>query len=296
MPAGAVPVCYRHPDRETYVRCTRCDRPICPDDMVAASVGFHCPDDARGGAASVRRPRTTYGGAVSANPLLVTQVLIGLNVVVFLATALGGTSLGFGGGPSPLYARLALQPLAIDYGGTTGVVGGVADGQYWRLLTATFLHFGFVHVLLNMLALLSLGPLLEQALGRTRFLALYLLSGVAGTTATYVLGDERQTAAGASGAIFGLFAAAYVIERKRGGGAAQQYAVLLGINLVLTFTIPFIDVRGHLGGLVGGALAALVLVLAPRGPSRAPVQAVGLGLLVVTLGVLVVLRTLALTT
>lgn len=295
MPGGDVPVCYRHPDRETYIRCTRCDRPICPDDMVAASVGFQCPDDARAGARSVREARTTYGGRVS-NGIVVTQVLIGLNVVVFLATALGGTSLGFGGGQSPLYARLALQPLVANYGGDIGVVPGVADGQYWRLLTATFLHFGFAHVLLNMLALLSLGPLLEQALGRVRFLALYLLSGVAGTTATYVLGDERQTAAGASGAIFGLFAAAYVIERKRGGGAAQQYAVLLGINLVLTFTIPFIDVRGHLGGLVGGALAALVLVLAPRGPSRGLVQAVGLGLLVVPLVVAVALRTVSLTT
>ena len=294
MPAGSVPVCYRHPDRETWIRCTRCDRPICPDDMVSASVGFQCPDDARAGARSVREARTTYGGRVSGNALLVTQVLIGLNVLVFVATALGGTSLGFGGGQSPLYARLALQPLAVDYGGSIGVVPGVADGQYWRLLTATFLHFGFAHVLLNMLALLSLGPVLEQALGRVRFLALYLLSGVAGTTATYVFGDERQTAAGASGAIFGLFAAAYVIERRRGNGAAQQYAVLLGINLVLTFTIPFIDVRGHLGGLVGGALAALVLVLAPRGPSRGPVQAVGLALLGVLLGVAVVLRTLAL--
>ena len=262
--------------------------------MVSASVGFQCPDDARAGASGVREGRTTYGGKVSSNPLLVTQLLIGLNVVVFLATALGGTSLGFGGGQSPLYARLALQPLAVDHSGAVGVVPGVADGQYWRLLTATFLHFGFAHVLLNMLALLSLGPVLEQALGRTRFLALYLLSGIAGTTATYVLGDERQTAAGASGAIFGLFAAAYVIERRRGNGAAQQYAVLLGINLVLTFTIPFIDVRGHLGGLVGGALAALVLVLAPRGPSRGPVQAVGLGLLGVLLGAAVVLRTLAL--
>ena len=263
--------------------------------MVSASVGFQCPDDARAGASGVREGRTTYGGKVSSNPLLVTQLLIGLNVVVFLATALGGTSLGFGGGQSPLYARLALQPLAVDHSGAVGVVPGVADGQYWRLLTATFLHFGFAHVLLNMLALLSLGPVLEQALGRTRFLALYLLSGVAGTTATYVLGDVRQTAAGASGAIFGLFAAAYVIERRRGNGAAQQYAVLLGINLVLTFTIPFIDVRGHLGGLVGGALAALVLVLTPRGPSRALVQGAGLGLLAGLLGVAVVLRTLALT-
>ena len=92
MPGSSVPVCYRHPDRETYVRCTRCDRPICPEDMVSASVGFQCPDDARAGAAAVRQPRTTYGGTVT-DGIVVTQVLIGLNVLVFLATALGGTSL-----------------------------------------------------------------------------------------------------------------------------------------------------------------------------------------------------------
>ncbi|MCW2605706.1 MAG: rhomboid family intrarane serine protease [Frankiales bacterium] len=295
MPAGSVPVCYRHPDRETYVRCSRCERPICPDDMVAAPVGFHCPDDARAGARSVRQPRTTYGGAVTTG-IRVTQVLVGLNVVVFLATALGGTSLGFGGGASPLFARLALQPIARDYGGEIGIVAGVVDGQYWRLLTATFLHFGFVHVLLNMLALLQLGPVLEPALGRARFLALYLLSGIAGTTASYVFGPETQIAAGASGAVFGLFAAAYVVERRRGSAAAQQYAVLLGFNLVLTFAIPFIDVRGHLGGLVGGGLAAAALVLAPPGRNRTAVQVTGLALLALVLVTAVALRTVALTT
>ncbi len=295
MPAGGVPVCYRHPDRETYVRCSRCDRPICPDDMVAAPVGFHCPDDAREGARSMRRPTTTYGGRVRDNPLLVTQVLVGLNVLVFLATALGGTSLGFGGGASPLYVRLALQPVGRVYS-DVGAVSGVADGEYWRLLTATFLHFGFVHVLLNMLALYSLGPVLETAFGRARYLAVYLLSGLAGTTATYVFGPVDQLAAGASGAVFGLFAAAYVVERRRGSGAAQQYAVLLGINLVLTFTIPFIDVRGHLGGLVAGAVGAAVLVYAPKGPRRTAVQAGGLAALGVLLVVAVALRTAALTT
>jgi membrane associated rhomboid family serine protease len=289
-----VPVCYRHPDRETYVRCTRCDRPICPDDMVPASVGFQCPDDAREGARSVRRPRTAFGGRVPDSPAAVTRVLVGLNVLVFLATALGGTSLLLGGGSSPLYDYLALQPVALDYGGTTGVVPGVADGQWWRLVTSMFLHFGFLHVLLNMLALMQIGPLLESALGRGRFLALYLLSGVAGSTAVYVLGETVQRSAGASGAVFGLFAAAYVVERRRGSAAAGQYAVLLGVNLVLTFTIPNISILGHVGGLVGGALAALVLVGAPRGPRRTLLQSAGLGLLAVVLVVAVVVRTLQL--
>lgn len=288
-----MPVCYRHPDRETYVRCTRCERPICPDDMVPASVGFQCPDDARAGAASVRRPTTTLGGRVTDNATAVTRTLVGLNVVVFLATALGGTSLGFGGGASPLYDRLALQAKTLP-DGAGGVVLGVVDGQYWRLLTATFLHFGVLHLLLNMLALFQLGEVLEPVLGRVRYLALYLLSGLAGTAASYAFGPVNQQAAGASGAIFGLFAAAYVIERRRGTGAASQYAVLLGINLVLTFSIPFIDVRGHLGGLVGGALAALVLVLVPRGPRRGLLQGAGLALLALVVVATVAARTLQL--
>ncbi|MCU1691205.1 MAG: Rhomboid family protein [Frankiales bacterium] len=285
-----MPVCYRHPDRETYVRCTRCDRSICPDCMVSASVGFQCPDDAKAGAASVREGRTLAGGRV--RPPLVTQVLIGLNVLVFLATAFGGSSLGFGGGTSPLYARLAMQSTRLLY--PDGLVDGIAQGQYWRLVTATFLHYGLAHVVLNMLALLQLGPVVEAALGRSRFLALYLLAGVAGTTASYVLGPLGVPSAGASGAIFGLFAAAYVIERKRGSGAASQYAVLLAVNLLLTFSISFIDKRGHVGGLVGGALAALVLVYAPRA-HRTAVQVAGLGALAVLLVVAVALRTAALT-
>jgi membrane associated rhomboid family serine protease len=260
--------------------------------MVAASVGFQCPDDARAG--NVRTARTTFGGRLTDNPTRVTVTLIGLNVVVFLATALGGSSLGFGGGASPLYARLALLADARIAPGV-GLVEGVAQGEYWRLLTSTFLHFGFLHVLLNMLALAQLGPLLEQALGRGRFLALYLLSGLAGSTASYAFGPEGQLSAGASGAVFGLFAAAYVLERRRGSGAAQQYAVLLGINLVITFAVPFIDVRGHLGGMVGGALVALVLVRTPPGPRRALYQGLGCAAVALVLLVLVASRTAQLT-
>lgn len=261
--------------------------------MVSASVGFQCPDDAREGARSLRSPRTALGGTPVDRPT-VTFALIGLNVLVFAATALGGSSIGFGGGASPLYARLALQPVTLDYGGDLGLVPGVADGQFWRLLTATFLHYGLLHLLFNMLALFQLGPLLEQALGRARFLALYLLAGVAGTTATYLFGPTGGQAAGASGAVFGLFAAAYVLERRRGTGGAGQFAVLIGVNLLLTFSIPNIDVRGHLGGLVAGGLAALVLALVPPGPRRGLLQGVGLAALALVLVVAVVVRTLQL--
>lgn len=289
-----MPVCYRHPDRETYVRCTRCDRPICPDDMVPASVGFQCPDDARAGARSVRPARTAVGGRLTDGRALVTLVLIGINVLVQVVTAAGGTSLGFGGGASPLYDRLAMQPVSL-LNAAGAVVPGVADGQWWRLVTATFLHFGWLHLAFNMLALLQLGTVVEAALGRARFLVLYLLAGVAGTTASYVLGPLNLQAAGASGAIFGLFGAAYVLERRRGGGAAGQYLVLIVVNLVLTFSIPNIDIRGHLGGLVMGALAALVLVAVPAGPRRSVLQGAGLALLAVLLVSAVVLRTAALT-
>ena len=261
--------------------------------MVPAAVGFHCPDDAREGARSVRQPRTVYGGRPVDRPV-VTPVLVGINVVVFLATAVGGTSLAFGGGASPLYAALAMQPVAFDSGTGPGVVQGVADGQLWRLVTAMFLHFGVAHIVLNVLALLHLGPALEPALGRLRFLTLYMLSGVAGTVASYAFGPVLQRSAGASGAIFGLAAAAYVLERRRGGAEASSYAVLLGVNLVLTFVVPFIDVRGHLGGLVGGALVAGVFVLTPPGPRRGLLHAAGCLALAGLLAVVVVLRTAAL--
>lgn len=296
-PAEAAPVCYRHPDRETYVRCVRCERPICPDCMRSAAVGFQCVECVKLGAATIRAPKAAYGGSARARPE-VTYALLGLNVLMFLATVGSGSPLGFGGQVSSLFQKLALTPsLHCDYSqldGACTVVKGVAQGQYYRLLTSMFLHFGFIHLALNMYCLYLVGPALERALGRLRFGALYLLSGLAGSALSYALGPQQEIAAGASGAVFGLFAGFYVLQRRRGGDVSQ-IGVTIGLNLVLSFTISGIDWRGHVGGLIGGALVTAALVYPPAGRQRALLQAAGcLGVGLVVLAV-VVARTAQLT-
>jgi membrane associated rhomboid family serine protease len=289
-------VCYRHPDRETFVSCTRCERPICPECMKPASVGFQCPACVKEGAATVRTPQAAYGGKAVAAPA-VTFTLIGLNVLVFLVTTASGTGLAFGGNPSSLFEKLALAPTVH----CTSVVDqlcqakGVAQGEYWRLLTSTFLHFGVVHIALNMYCLFLLGPALETAFGRLRFTALYLLSGLSGAALSYALGPANEQAAGASGAVFGLFAAYYVLQRQRGGDVTQ-IALTIGINLAISFGLSsYIDWRGHVGGLVGGALVAAAFVYAPPGARRGVYQ--GLGALAVAglVVVVVAVRTAQLT-
>lgn len=264
--------------------------------MVPASVGFQCPSCVKEGAATVRQPTAAYGGAARSRPL-VTQVLLGLNVLAFLATTLTGTGVLFGGSPSPLFQRLALSPSlhpVFTDGQFTGVVDGVAQGQYYRLLTAMFLHFGIVHIALNMYCLLSLGPVVESAVGRLRFTALYLLSGLAGSALSYLLGPQQELAAGASGAVFGLFAAFFVLQRRRGGDVTS-ISVTIVLNLLFSFSVPNIDWRGHVGGLVGGALVTAALVYAPSGPRRALLQAAGCAGVVLAVVAVVVVRTSALT-
>jgi len=293
--ADAPPVCYRHPGVETYVSCTRCERPICPDCMRPASVGFQCPSCVKEGSASQRPVKAAYGGRARAKPE-VTYALLGLNVLFFLLTVGNGAAVGFGGGGlSELFQKLALRPceLALPGGGTC--FGGVAgEDEYYRLLTSMFLHFGVIHLALNMYCLFLVGPALERALGRLRFAGLYLLSGLGGSALSYALGPTNEIAAGASGAVFGLFAGYYVLERKRGSDVSQ-IAVTIGINLVFGFAVPNIDWRGHLGGLIAGALVTFALVHAPEGTQRWRFQA--LGSVAVALIVLAVVgaRTLQLT-
>ncbi|MDQ6649132.1 MAG: rhomboid family intramembrane serine protease [Actinomycetota bacterium] len=280
-PQTDAPTCYRHPNRETWVRCTRCDRPICPDCMQEASVGFQCPECVAAGRRSTRPVRTAFGGAVSSSGAVVTKALIGLNVLVFLATAANGLSI-FGDNGSPIYRRFALVPLA------------VADGQWYRLVTAAFLHYGLLHIAFNMYVLLMLGAQLERLLGRWRYLALYLVAGVGGNALAYLISPLGTASAGASGAIFGLFAAYFVVARKMRADTGQIVGLIV-INLVLTFAIPSISVGGHIGGLVTGGIAGLALAYAPAGSRRTAVQVAGLvGVLLVEVAVVLV-RTAALT-
>lgn len=278
------PTCFRHPGRETWVRCARCERPICPDCMRPASVGHQCPECVAEGARSQRPVRTAFGGRVTTDAGLVSKVLIGLNVAVFvLGLVTGADTLrrDFGNVAGPALF------------GPGGELVGVAVGDYYRLITAAFLHAGLLHLALNMTALAVLGPPLEDALGRARFLALYLLSALGGSVAAFLLAAPNQLGVGASGAIFGLFGAYYVVVRRLGGDTGAIMG-LLAVNLVITFAVPFIDWRAHLGGLVTGGLVAAALAYAPRGPRRTALQAAACGAVAVLLVVLVVLRRSAL--
>ncbi len=300
--ADAVPTCYRHPDREAYIRCQRCNRVICPDCMRDSAVGFQCPSCVAEGAKTTRQGRTAYGGLRPTNAGVTSMTLIGINVAVWVAILVTG------GGGSRLVEILALRPngLCLLPGrggfevpqsacnvGDARFLPGVADGASWQLITSAFTHVEVWHIGFNMLALWVLGPQLELALGRLRFLALYLLSALAGSTLVYWAAPEYQATLGASGAVFGLMAALLVVALKV-HGSMQALLPWLLINAVLTFTVPNISWQGHLGGFLGGLVVAGVLVYAPR-ERRTLVQAVGLSAFAVLLVVAIVARTAALT-
>jgi membrane associated rhomboid family serine protease len=297
------PVCYRHPGRETYVRCTRCDRPICPDCMRSASVGHQCPECVAEGRRSVRPARTAFGGSAAGREGYVTKTLIAINVLVALigaAIAGGGALLGRGLFTSASWVQAVGGVVGPSVTLTQGnevflgadpalgqVYPGIEDGGIYRLITAMFIHYGLIHLLLNMWALWVLGRNLEAVLGPVRFLGLYLLAGIGGNVAAYVI-SPNSLAAGASTAIFGLFAAFFIILRRLGRDTSAIVGVLV-VNLVLTFSISQISWAGHLGGLATGAMVGAILAYAPPA-RRTLVQVVGAGAVLVLLMLLVVAR------
>jgi membrane associated rhomboid family serine protease len=285
-------VCYRHPDRETGIRCTRCERPICPDCMIDAAVGYQCPSCVRGAAASnaASRPRTLAGGRMQADTRLVTMVLLAMNLAVFIGLKateyLGGDDAAF-----TLVRDFAMISYARDPQNWSMV--GVADGEWYRMITSAFLHEQLYHIGFNMLALWILGPNLEAALGRARFLALYLISALAGSTLSYLLAPVNQFSLGASGAIFGLFGALAVLMRRMRYDM-RPIMILLGINLVITF-LPGLNIawQAHLGGLIAGAAIAFGMVHAPR-ERRTLVQTATCAAVLLVLVVACVVRTVQL--
>ncbi|MCF6378428.1 rhomboid family intramembrane serine protease [Nocardioides KLBMP 9356] len=304
---GVPPTCYRHPDRETWIRCQRCDKPICPDCMRDAAVGFQCPDCVKQANKGSRQNRAMYGGERSADPRLTSYVLVGINAVVWLAVVATGWN------RSDLIPRLGLVPrgtceslsssgyyptavgerlCTLGTGGDGHWVPGVADGALWQLVTSQFLHVEIWHIASNMLALWLLGPQLEAVLGRTRYLALYLLSGLAGSVAVLWLSAPGGVTYGASGAIYGLFGAYAVIAHKVRADL-RSIGALLAVNLFITFAVPNISWQGHLGGIVGGALVAAIVAYAPVA-RRTVVQAAGLTAFLAVLLVLVAVRVAAL--
>jgi membrane associated rhomboid family serine protease len=201
------------------------------------------------------------GGLVPKTAGRVTIVLIGINVLVWL----GALVTGGGGSATELPSRFLLDGAMLADSrcySDVGCLTGVDDGGWWRLLTSTFLHLEWWHLLANMYALWVFGPTLERLLGYGRFLALYLTCGLAGSVAVLWFSSEQFTL-GASGAIFGLFGAAILILLARGMDITALL-VLLGINLFITFTVPSISWQGHVGGLAAGLLLGLVFAYAPR--------------------------------
>jgi membrane associated rhomboid family serine protease len=275
--------------------------------MNDAAVGFQCPSCVAEGRKSTRSGRTAYGGLRSGNPGLTTIVLIAIDAAVWLLLLVTG------GQRSPLYPYLALLPegrciptdrpdqffpglgeTACTVSDSRTWVDGVSDGAYWQLFTSAFTHIEIWHIGFNMLALWFLGPQLEQAIGRGRFVALYLISALAGSTMVYWLAAPGGSTIGASGAIFGLMGALLVLAFKVGGNT-QPVLAWIGINFLITVVgRGFISWQGHLGGFLGGMLIAAILVYAPR-QNRTLWQLVGMGVLTVVLVAAVLARTASLT-
>ncbi|KGN37461.1 rhomboid family intramembrane serine protease [Knoellia subterranea] len=267
------PVCPRHPDRISYVRCQRCGRPVCPECQRPAAVGVQCVDCVREGQKSVRQGRTIFGGdlaAVGERPL-VTMVIIGICVLVFIGQL---TS-------SSLTNEIAFVPY-------------LGDTEPWRFLTSAFAHSPrqILHIAFNMYALWIMGQYLEPMLGRARFAALYLISAFGGSVVYLLLsfpasvddlragdfGSWETAAVGASGAVFGLFGAFLVLQRRLGRSAATMYATI-AINAVIGFVVPGIAWQAHLGGfLVGVACAAAFAYLGRRPAMGAGTQSANFGI------------------
>lgn len=260
--------CYRHGDREAYVRCSRCQRVICPDCMTAAAVGFQCPECVAQGRASVRQARAPFGGAIDPR-ISVTLSLIGLCVVTY-----------------GLEFLLGVNQVVGDYG--SWPVAIALEGEQWRLFTAMFLHLNLLHLLFNMYMLYIIGRQVELIFGHVRYLALFLIAGFGGSVASYVFSSPINVSAGASGAIFGLMGA-LVVAGHAIRADIRQVLVLIAINLAFGFVVGGIDWRAHLGGLVTGAVVAAILAHAPRS-QRTLVQVVGCVLVVGLLAGAVVLR------
>ena len=279
----AMETCYRHPNEQTGVHCTRCNRPICPECMTQAPVGYQCPNCVAEAAAG--RPRMRVRFAVG-RPTSIVTVLLAANVLMFvIELATGASSLLGGGNSQRLFDLGALFPQAVAQG-----------HQYWRLLTVMFLHDGIIHLALNMYGLYLLGYLMEQTLGSAKFTALYFVSGFLASTTTFVFSNPNTLAVGASGAIFGLLGAWVAYNyRRRGSPIAsanlRMALMLIVLNLVIGFSIAGIDNYAHIGGLVAGVVAEFFIEGFGSRQTRRVVGWAGMAGMVLVGVVLVVMRT-----
>lgn len=249
-------VCYRHPDRPAGVRCQRCGRVICRECMQPAAVGFHCPDCT--GEARRQAPRVYRAVA----PPYLTYALIMANVAVAIAGVLDDSA-WFEGKLGPLGVHAGLLGGGLEYPRLTVI--GIDAGEWYRVFTGAFLHAGPIHLGFNMFILWRLGAMLEPALGQPRFALLYLVSLLGGSFGALLLEPDVITV-GASGAVFGLMGAVFMVERAQGVNPLQSsVGLLILINLFLTFALPGISIGGHVGGLIaGGAMGWLFHEFARR--------------------------------
>lgn len=269
--------CYRHPNRMTAVSCSECGRPICPDCMVFGPVGIKCPEHAGGPAKTHPRHRPAHRVRVAAQRPLslrrgiapVTRFLVAFMVLIYLAELGGGA--GFNGDSGWIFNHFALlrdasycDQFGLCTPGATAHGAGLANGEFWRLISAAFLHFGPIHLVMNMLGLWWLGAPLEEAIGSRRYALLYVVSGLAGSAGALVANPNSITV-GASGAIFGIMGAMLVLQYQATGSFAGPALTLIVVNIAFSFAVSNISIGGHLGGLAGGALAGLALSRFGRG-------------------------------
>ena len=249
------PVCFRHADRETYLRCSRCDRSICTDCMVAAPVGFQCPECVRDGNRVVRQVRTIAGGRQHTRQGVATASLIGVCIVMFGLQKLVG----------PAFTdRMDLQAMAQQISSLPSTQHiGVAYGDWYRLVSSMFVHLNLAHLAMNMLSLWWIGAPVESRLGRSRYLLTYFTCGIAGSAASYASLHAYGSSLGASGAIFGLLGVLAVLAYRERLNMQPVIVVIL-LNLVFSFSQPGISWQSHVGGLVAGLILGVALAYAPR--------------------------------
>ena len=266
--------CYRHPDRQSFIICQRCGRTVCSECQTQAAVGVHCPECVREARESA--PRTSRGTRTrikrsmrsSSGVPVVTYTLIALNIAVFAVDFVTGGS---------LYGWLAYR-------------GDFTASQPWRMLTSAFMHASVLHLLFNMFSLFIFGPVIEHAVGRARFAALYLLAAFGGSLAVLLLAPN-QAVVGASGAIFGLLGAFFIIQRRLGGNNTQLL-ILIGLNVAFGFIVPNVAWQAHLGGLVVGAAVAAVYTATRHRSQKAlqiaSVAGIGVALVAITIAAVTV--------
>ena len=257
--------CYRHPDRITGRRCTRCGKYACGDCLVQATVGSNCLDCVRAARPAISRRARTWSAGQS---LLITKILIGINVAVFVWITVQDPSSLASRGIFLGQAQLGLSADIVD----RGVIFRFPDGDYlagpgewYRIITSGFVHFGLIHLAFNMYLLFLLGRMIEPAVTRTQFALTYVAALVGGSAGAMLL-QPTGLHGGASGAVFGLMGAVFIGYRQRGiNPFASGIGTLLVLNLLITFALPGISIGGHLGGLLVGAACGAVVLAPDRG-------------------------------